>query len=249
MKRSDIDRVALGAATWGERRCGWPPRSPPAEDGGRSGKVVCLAGGRLTQMERDTSGMTLFLFLLCVYAFFFLIDSAGTMGKGTIMHAGRGAVGVATQVAASQKNKLNDPGGGGGSFRCEWPVCRDCRAGWSHVGAAFHHEASPRSHSHSHTEHYTHTHTHTSLQATLSAKAMSVYPSWPPGHLAGWLPVRLLPGWLVDHRQPPLPRPPTIPSLHGPAGRQIALALALLLSVSRAIDRITDELNLILAIR
>lgn len=147
MKRSDIDRVALGAATWGERQCGWPPWSPPAEDGGHSGKVVCSAGGCLTQMERDTSRMTLFPFLLCVYASFFLIASAGTMGKGTIMQAGRSAVGVAAQVPASQKNKLNDPGGGGGSFRCDSPACRDW---WSHVGAAFHHEASPRSHSHAH---------------------------------------------------------------------------------------------------
>lgn len=45
------------------------------------------------------------------------IVSAGTVGKGPVMPAGRSAVGVATQVPGSQKNKLNDPGGGGGSFR------------------------------------------------------------------------------------------------------------------------------------
>lgn len=72
------------------------------------------------------------------------------MAKGPVMPVGRGAVGVATQLSGSQKNKLNDPGGGGGSFRYDLSGVGNCRAGWSHVGAAFHHEASFHSHSDTH---------------------------------------------------------------------------------------------------
>lgn len=108
------------------------------------------------------------LFVVC-----FLIASAGTVGKGPVLPAGRSAVGVATQIPGSQKNKLNDPGGGGGSFRYDSPGAVTAEPGGATWGQHF--TMKPP---------YAHTQAHTGLQAALSAEAMSVYPSWPPGWLA-----------------------------------------------------------------
>uniref|UniRef100_A0A3P8VYZ9 TAFH domain-containing protein n=1 Tax=Cynoglossus semilaevis TaxID=244447 RepID=A0A3P8VYZ9_CYNSE len=43
------------------------------------------------------------------------VRAQGTIGKGAVIQAGRGAMGMAVQISGNQKNKLNDPGGG--SFR------------------------------------------------------------------------------------------------------------------------------------
>lgn len=102
------------------------------------------------------------------------IVSAGTVGKGPVMPVGRSPVGVATQVPGCQKNRLNDPGGGGGSFRYDLPGAGTAQPRAATWGQHF--TMKPPD-THSHTE------ARWSTGCTL-AEAMSVYPSWPPGWLA-----------------------------------------------------------------
>lgn len=96
------------------------------------------------------------------------------MGKGTIIQAGKSPLGMAVQISGNQKNKLNDPGGG--SFRyilsgesLPFPVS----VAWG--------------------QHFSKMYTH--LQAILSAKAVSVYPSCLHDHLAACLPGCCWCGW------------------------------------------------------
>lgn len=130
MKRSDIDRATLSAPTWGERQYRSPPLRPlrppnpppplrlPLRGRQTQLKVVVRLGGYLTQIERDTSMMTLLLscFVECFsFSLCFSFALTGTMGKGAIIQAGKSPVCLAVQIPGNQKNKLNDPGGG--SFR------------------------------------------------------------------------------------------------------------------------------------
>lgn len=143
MKRSDIDRVALGVsdlrrATVRLASSVSAPRTwRPQWDGSLFDTATCDANEK-GHFREDVISCCVFMpfFVLC-----FLIASAGTVGKGPVMPVGRCAVGVATQVPGNQKNKLNDPGGGGGSFRYEARHA-DCSSGCCHVGAAFPHEVS-----------------------------------------------------------------------------------------------------------
>lgn len=126
MKRSDIDRVALDASDLRRATvrlassvCARRPWRPQWEGSlFDTGTFDADAKGHFREdiIPLPVVCLCFLLFLLlCVCVF--LIASAGTVGKGPVMPAGRCAVGVATQVPGSQKNKLNDPGGGGGSFR------------------------------------------------------------------------------------------------------------------------------------
>lgn len=98
MKRSDIDRATLSAPTWGERQYRslpllplLPPNPPPPLRLPLRGrqtqlKVVVRLGGYLTQIERDTSMITLLLscFVECFFLFFmFLLRFNRHDGEGS----------------------------------------------------------------------------------------------------------------------------------------------------------------------
>lgn len=80
--------------------------------------------------------ITHFLFCLVFPSSSFLLPLTGTVGKGTIIQAGKSPVGLAVQISGNQKNKLNDPGGG--SFRYIFARRVDVVPSSCHMGAAFH---------------------------------------------------------------------------------------------------------------
>lgn len=128
------------------------------------------------QIEGDTSMITSLLLFYGAFSFFDFVcplSWTGTMGKGAIIQAGKSPMCLPVQISGNQKNKLNDPGGGSFRYRrlCVKHVSFPNATTW---GQHFIKQLSPW------------------LQATLSAKAMSVYPSCLPGHLAA-----CLAGWMI----------------------------------------------------